>query len=135
MVFLPKPPPHGTLVAPLQEKRPRQPPPAHMFELLLKSQPYLMPNTHGVVDWPVVSLAVQLVAAATPWRASSTRPKSPIAAGRGSNNGMDSRVPYSVDSSTPSRRCSGQKTEPAGVAGVTRHAPLHWHEKVTACLG
>jgi hypothetical protein len=63
MVVFPKPPPHGTLVAPLQENRPRQPPPAHMLVLLLKSQPYLMPSTHGVVDWPVVSLMVQLLAA------------------------------------------------------------------------
>ena len=103
MVFLPKPPPHGTLVAPLQEKRPRQPPPAHMFELLLESQPYLMPNTHGVVDWPVVSLAVQLVAAAaTPWWASRTKSRSTIAAGCGGRgDGMDSRVPCSVDYSTP----------------------------------
>ena len=50
-----------------------------MFELLLKSQPYLMPNTHGVVDWPVLSLTVQLVAATTPGRwASRARAKSPI---------------------------------------------------------
>ena len=72
MVFFPKPPPHGTLVAPLQENRPRQPPPAHMLELLLKSQPYLTPSTHGVVDWPVVSLTVQLLVATTSGLAAST---------------------------------------------------------------
>jgi hypothetical protein len=50
MTFFPKPPPLATSRAPSQANRPRQPPPAHMFELLLFSQPNVVPSTHGVVD-------------------------------------------------------------------------------------
>ena len=68
-VFCPKPPPHLTSGWPSHSKRPRQPPPAHME--WLSKQPNRAPGMQGVLDWPVVSLMVQLAAALC--RASSTR--------------------------------------------------------------
>jgi hypothetical protein len=67
--FCPKPPPHLTSGWPSHSKRPRQPPPAHME--WLSKQPNRAPGMQGVLDWPVVSLMVQLAAALC--RASSTR--------------------------------------------------------------